>query len=112
VTQANPSVTEQTLEGLSERTRIRLWTLEHFRKLPTEESYLKLTQEQCELLYLSYMVQATPEEVRDEFLRERRREKERDDAEAEMPKEEFEDMGYSEDEINEIIEAVADVRSS
>lgn len=76
--------------------------IRHFRILPTDPRYKELTEEQCELLFLDFLNSPTDEECL-QFYREKEESKA---VVEELPIEDLEEMGYSDEEIKNIIKAV------
>ncbi len=70
--------------------------------LPTDQRYKELTDKQAELLFLNFLDSPTDEE----YLRFYRDREEKESVMEELPEGELEEMGYSEEEIRNIIEAV------
>jgi len=82
---------------------MRLWLIEHFRILPTDERYKKLSEDQIEILFCSFLSSPIDEEYRKTY----RKGMSKTDVIKTMPKELFTEMGYSEKDMEQISQEIA-----
>jgi len=59
------------LEQVAKEVSLDLWIINHFRKLPTEECYEKLTDAQKELIYVGYLNMPTDEQLHRAYSKEK-----------------------------------------
>lgn len=85
----------------SPRVRERLWVIEHYRVLPTDERFKALSNEQIQILFSSWLHSAGEDYVKKEYWKARQAEDQ-----AREGAEELREMGYGEDAINEILEGL------
>ena len=74
--------------------------MEHFRVLPTDDRFRRLTPDQIELLFLSHVMMPDTDGARQQYQREMVKREEWKN----FPKEQFEGMGYSEEDIRGIFD--------
>ena len=80
---------------------MRLWLLNRYKVLPTEQRYKDLTDEQVEILFEYFLNFPDDELIKRRFV-------EGEIAKSKIPpREQFQKMGYSEDEIDGIIEELS-----
>ncbi len=88
----------ELVEEADSRQKMILWTINYFRILPTDERFKKLTSEQIELLFCSFVSSPTEEEYKHAY----RRGMSKQEKIESMPKDILKDMGYSEEDIEKI----------
>jgi hypothetical protein len=89
---------ENLLEKANGRQKIRLWVMDYFRILPTDPRMKQLTAEQAEILFLNHCSLPDDRSLKTAF----REQKETEQALMEFPEEEFREMGYTDEEIEEL----------
>jgi len=77
---------------------MRLWLIEHFRILPTDKRYKKLSEDQIEILFCNFLSSPIDEEYKNTY----RKGMSKTDVIKTMPKEIFKEMGYSEEDMKKI----------
>ena len=88
----------EIVESTDSRQKMKLWVIEHFRVLPTDRRYKKLTEEQIEILFCSFVSSPTDDEYKQAFRRGMSKKEVIDT----MPKELMEEMGYTEEDVQQI----------
>ena len=90
------------------RTRLKLWTIEHFKILPTDERFKELSEETMELLFLSYLHGPFEEELKVLYYAEKSGAG-TEEGEGVLTEELLKNLGYDEKDIKEINEAIAKI---
>lgn len=93
----------EAVESANPRTKMRLWLIEHFRILPTDERYKKLSEDQIEILFCNFLSSPIDEEYKNTY----RQGMSKTDVIKSMPTELFKDMGYDENDIKQISQEIA-----
>ena len=78
--------------------------MEHFRLLPSDPRLTDLSDEQIEILFLNYV--SVPDDSVLKKVYEKKREKEK--KESEIPVEDLREMGYTDEQIEEIKRDIVD----
>ena len=86
------------IENSSPQMKMRLWAINHFRILPTDKRFKKLTDDQVELLFLSSMQLPLEDELRRFYVKKKKEE----EVNKQLPEEVLLSMGYSVKEIESI----------
>jgi len=92
----------EAVESANPRTKMKLWLIEHFRILPTDERYKKLSEDQIEILFCNFLSSPIDEEYKNTY----RQGMSKKDVVKSMPTELFKDMGYSEEDIKQISQEI------
>ena len=93
---------KEELDQASLETKLKLWVIEHFNVLPTDTRFKKLGRDQIELLFVNYISQPSDEQYRNTYIESKQNEVE------ELPESTMLEMGYNEDEIQEIAKIISE----
>jgi hypothetical protein len=90
------SLDQDTLwSDIKPTTNARLWVIEHFRVLPTDERFVKLSESQVSLLYGSWLHSLPDDYVKREYWASKKEKAPIKEKEEEA----LRDLGYSDDDI-------------
>ena len=84
---------------------MKLWLINHFRVLPTDERFKKLTEDQIELLFISFISMPGDEDYKRAYIRKRTGE----ELASGLPREALRKMGYTDEQIKKIAEEVSSI---
>jgi len=88
----------EVVEAAELKQKVKLWIIEHFRVLPTDERFKQLTEDQMELLFCYFLVSPTDEQYKEAH----KRNLSKDEVIETFPKEKLKEMGYTEEELENI----------
>ena len=92
----------ETMESASPKVRVKLWVIEHFRVLPTDSRFKELNEDQIELLFCHFINSLTDEQYKQTYYTKMNRKEVIDT----MPKDLMKDMGYTEEDIEQITQGL------
>lgn len=84
---------------------MKLWALEHFRILPTDNRYKELSLDQIELLFINFLRTPSEEDHKKIYADIQKKE----DIVDSMPRDVLKEMNYTDEDINQIAEEVRKV---
>ena len=90
------------MELASPRQKVKLWVIEHFRILPTDERFKRLTEDQMELLFYYFVSSPTDEQYKKAHYSNLSKE----EVIETLPEDKIKEMGYSEEELKDIRDAL------
>ena len=83
------------------------WIIHHFRVLPTDERFERLTDRQKDLLFCTFVELPTEEESRELYLEQKRNREFMEDG---GMADDLRNLGYNEDQITDIMRDIASAR--
>lgn len=92
----------EIVESASLSQKVKLWIIEHFRILPTDERFKKLKEDQMELLFCYFVSSPNDEQYRKAHYSNLSKEEIMET----LPEDKIKEMGYSEEELKDIKEAL------